>query len=65
VSTPDRMAYLRECEAAAAAKVAPDTSRQDTRIHQDEILIAHAGTPGVGVPAPEPDHGADDRAKLR
>jgi hypothetical protein len=65
MTSPDRMTYKATCEAAAAAKVAPDRAPQDTRTHQDEILIAHTGTPGVGVPAPEPDHGADDRAKLR
>jgi len=31
--------------------------------HQDEVMAAHQGTPGVGQAAPEPDHGQDDRAK--
>jgi hypothetical protein len=31
--------------------------------HRDEVMAAHEGTPGTGVPAPEPDHGTDDRTK--
>ena len=55
MSTPyDRMAYLRQCEAEASAKVAQDTSPQDHRTHQDEMLIAHqcstvANTPASGA----------------
>ena len=31
--------------------------------HQNEVMTAHEGTPGTGVPAPEPDHGMSDKAK--
>jgi hypothetical protein len=31
--------------------------------HQDELMASHEGTPGTGVPAPEPDHGVPDDVK--
>jgi hypothetical protein len=31
--------------------------------HEDEVMAAHQGTPGTGLPAPEPDHGMSDEAK--
>ena len=64
MSAPDRMAHLAQCEREASAKAYRPEPAQDTRDHAAEIRVAHSGTPGVGVPAPPPDHGADDKAKL-
>jgi hypothetical protein len=56
--TPDRMAYLAQCEREAAAKTAPDTSPQDGRTHQDEMLTAHVSTTVAGAtPASGEGHG--------
>ena len=57
MTAPDRMAYFAQCEREASAKTAPDTSPQDHRTHQDEIMVAHTGTPGTGVPASGEGHG--------
>jgi hypothetical protein len=48
------MAYLRECEREASAKVAPMASPQDTSTHQDELTAAHQSTT---VPGAEPASG--------
>ena len=31
--------------------------------HEAEVMAAHEGTAGTGVPAPAPDHGMSDEAK--
>ena len=59
MSTPDRMAYLAQCEREASAKTAPLTSPQDTRTHQDEIMAAHQSTTVPGAtPASGEGHGS-------
>jgi hypothetical protein len=35
----------------------------DLPSHQAEVMAAHQGTPGTGLPAPEPDHGTSDQEK--
>lgn len=35
----------------------------DLPSHQDEVMAAHQGTQGTGVPAPAADNGTTDQAK--
>jgi hypothetical protein len=66
------MAYLRQCEAQAAAKVAPEYRPAPLPDHNSEIMAAHGGLPsietqdrrnGAGIPAV--DKGPDPRGGAR
>ena len=56
--TPDRMAYLRQCEAEAAAKAYRPEPATDTRTHAGELAVAHTSTTVAGAtPASGEGHG--------
>ena len=68
MSTPDRAAYLAQCEREAAGKAYRPEPAEDTRTHQEEIRTAHQGAPPIAVQSathgagrPAVDKGPDPR----
>ena len=57
MTTPDRMAYLAQCEREAAGKAHQPEPAPDTRTHSEEIRIAHASSTVDNTPASGEGHG--------
>jgi hypothetical protein len=68
VSYPGTVALFESQQAWQAAQLAPETSPEDARTHQQELQVAHQGAPSVseqskthGAGRPLPDYGPDPR----
>jgi hypothetical protein len=68
VSYPDRVALFESQQAWQAAQLAPETSPEDSRTHQQELQVAHQGRPTLleqdrrnGAGRPAPDYGPEPR----
>jgi hypothetical protein len=64
VTTPDRMAYLAQCEREAAATAYRPEPATDTRTHQDEILASHQSSTVACTPASGEGHGVWPRRPI-
>lgn len=57
MTTPDRMAYLAQCEREAAGKAYQPEPATDTRTHQGELAVAHQSSTVHNTPASGEGHG--------
>jgi hypothetical protein len=57
VTSPDRMAYLAQCEREAAGKAYRPEPATDTRTRQGEVRVAHQSSTVDNTPASGEGHG--------
>ena len=64
MTTPDRMAYLAQCEREAAGKAYRPEPATDTRTHQEEVRVAHQSSTVDNTPASGEGHGVWPRRPI-